>query len=418
MMFGVPVPVGRCGRACPQPDVKPYASRRYRIFSFATALLDGIYARVVGNLADRIAVRIRARGPITFADYMETALFDPEDGYYTTRASLGFEGDYVTSVDLGPAFGRSLARAVADLWTLAGKSSPWDLVEAGAGRGILMRDLLAALERERPDAARGARPAIVEVSPRMRAQQSLALEGRDLRWASVAHSLAPIQGIVLANEVLDSFPVHVLVRTSEGVREVFIGEDAGELTEVLRAPSAPDLRWRIPESVPVGGRWETSPAAEGWVASLAAALASGYVVLVDYGGDEGDLLTRQGAGTVRGFAQHRLVADPLADPGRHDLTASVDFTAIRRAAEGAGLRFAGSATQREVLLALGIRETAARAATPIDQLRAASRRSAVDELLDPNGLGAFRSVCFAKDAPVDGLRMFAGVRAEGAARYP
>src|SRR5437868_12699476 len=132
----------------------------------------------MGNLPERIAARIRARGPMTFADYMETALFDPEDGYYTTRASLGFEGDYVTSVDLGPAFGRSLARAVADLWALAGKASSWDLVEAGAGRGILMRDLLGALERERPDAARGARPAIVEVSPRMRAQQSLALEGR------------------------------------------------------------------------------------------------------------------------------------------------------------------------------------------------------------------------------------------------
>ena len=234
----------------------------------------------------------------------------------------------------------------------------------------------------------------------------------------MAHNLAPIQGIVLANEVLDSFPVHVLVRTSEGVREVFIGEDAGELTEVLRAPSAPDLRWRIPESVPVGGRWETSPAAEGWVASLAAALASGYVVLVDYGGDEGDLLTRQGAGTVRGFAQHRLVADPLADPGRHDLTASVDFTAIRRAAEGAGLRFAGSATQRDVLMTLGIREATARPATPIEQLRAASRRSSIEALLDPNGLGAFRVVCFAKDAPTDGLRMFGGVRSEGLARYP
>ena len=372
----------------------------------------------MGTVADRIVRRIRATGPITFADYMEAALFDPDDGYYTTRASLGFDGDYVTSVDLGPAFGRSLARAVADLWQLMGKPASWDLVEAGAGRGILMRDLLAALERERPEATRGARPAIVEVSPRLRAQQSLALEGRDLRWASVAHNLAPIQGIVLANEVLDSFPVHVLVRTSEGVREVFIGEDAGELTEVLRAPSAPDLRWRIPESVPVGGRWETSPAAEGWVASLAAALASGYVVLVDYGGDEGDLLTRQGAGTVRGFAQHRLVADPLADPGRHDLTASVDFTAIRRAAEGAGLRFAGSATQRDVLTTLGIREATARPATPIEQLRAASRRSSIEALLDPNGLGAFRVVCFAKDAPTEGLRMFGGVRSEGLARYP
>src|SRR6266568_7753485 len=376
------------------------------------------YARVVGNLAERIVARIRARGPMTFAEFMETALFDTEDGYYTTRASLGFEGDYVTSADLGPAFGRALARGVADLWVAMGKAPTWDLVEAGAGRGILMRDLLGALERERPDAARGARPAIVEVSPRMRAEQALALEGRDLRWASVARSLAPIHGVVFANEVLDAFPVHVLARTVEGVREVFVGEENGALVEVLRAPSAPDLRWRIPESVPVGGRWETSPAAEGWVASLAAALVAGYVVLIDYGGDETELLTRQGAGTVRGFAQHRLIADPLTEPGLHDLTASVDFTAIRRAAEGAGLQFVGTSTQREVLIALGIRESAARPSTPIEQLRAASRRSAIDALLDPNGLGAFKVVCFAKDAPNEGLRIFGGVRTESPARYP
>jgi SAM-dependent MidA family methyltransferase len=355
---------------------------------------------------------------MTFADFMEMALFDPDDGYYTTRASLGFEGDYVTSADLGPAFGRALARGIADLWQALGKPASWDLVEAGAGRGTLMRDLLGALERERPDAARGARPAIVEVSPRMRAQQALALEGRDLRWASVARSLAPIHGVVFANEVLDAFPVHVLTRTAEGVREVFVDEADGGLVERLRPPSTPDLRWRIPESVPVGGRWETSPAAEGWVASLAASLVSGYILLIDYGGDETELLTREGAGTVRGFARHRLIVDPLAEPGRHDLTASVDFTAIRRAAEGAGLRLAGASTQRDVLVGLGIREATARPAAPIEQLRAASRRSATDALLDPNGLGAFKVVLFAKDAPIDGLRMFGGIRTESAARYP
>jgi SAM-dependent MidA family methyltransferase len=370
------------------------------------------------TLRDRLVARVRARGPITFAEYMEAALFDPDDGYYTTRASLGFDGDYVTSSDLGPAFARSLARGVADLWQLMGKPAPWDLVEAGAGRGILMRDLIGALERERSEAARAARPAIVEVSPRLRAQQSLALEGRDLRWASVAHGLAPIHGVVFANEVLDAFPVHVLVRTAEGVREVFVSEEDGALVEAIRPISSPDLRWRIPEAMPVGGRWETSPAAEGWVASLAAALVSGYLVLVDYGGDETELLTRQGAGTVRGFAKHRLIADPLAEPGRHDLTASVDFTAIRRAAGGAGLKLAGSSTQRDVLTALGIREATARPSTPVDQLRAASRRSAIDVLVDPNGLGAFKVHCFAKDAPTEGLRMFGGVRAEGAARYP
>jgi SAM-dependent MidA family methyltransferase len=252
----------------------------------------------------------------------------------------------------------------------------------------------------------------------MRAQQSLALEGRELRWASVARSLAPIRGVVFANEVLDAFPVHVLTRTAEGVREVFVGEENAALVEVLRPPSTPDLRWRIPESVPVGGRWETSPAAEGWVASLAAALVSGYILLIDYGGDETELLTRQGAGTVRGFMRHRLIADPLAEPGLHDLTASVDFTAIRRAAEGAGLQVVGTATQRDVLVALGIRESAVRPSTPIEQLRAASRRSAIDTLLDPNGLGAFKVVCFAKDAPTEGLRMFGGARTESPARYP
>src|SRR5437773_12525372 len=103
--------------------------------------------------------------------------------------------------------------------------------------------------------------------PRLRAQQSLALEGGDRRWASVAHSLAPIQGIVFANEVLDAFPVHVLARTADGVREVYVGEDGGTLVEVLRATSSLDLRWRIPDSVPLRGRWEASPAEEGWVAS-------------------------------------------------------------------------------------------------------------------------------------------------------
>ncbi len=357
-------------------------------------------------LKERLIARIQKSGPVTFAAFMEAALYDEHDGYYTSRPGLGFEGDYFTSADLGPAFGRSLARAMAELWSALGKPAAWDLVEAGAGRGTVMRDLLAALDRDRPDAARGARPAIVEVSATLRHQQALALAGRELRWASAPSALAPIKGVVFANEVLDAFPVHVLVRSEGGVKEAFVDERDGRLVEVLRAPSLPDLRWRVPEALPDGGRWEVSRAAEGWVAGLAAAIASGYLLLVDYGDDETGLLGRSGVGTVRGFASHRLVDDVLADPGGMDLTATVNFTAIRRAAEGAGLTFAGAATQREVLLALGIREATARPETPIDQLRAVSARSAIDVLLDPNGLGAYRVACFAKDAPASGLRLF------------
>ncbi len=358
------------------------------------------------TLRERLVARIRARGPMTFAEYMEAALFDPDEGYYATRVALGFEGDYLTAPDLGPAFGRSLARAFADLWTQLGKPALWDLVEAGAGRGTLLRDVLGSLERERPDASKSARPAIVEVSPRLREQQLAALDGRDIRWASEARALAPLQGVVFANEVLDAFPVHVLARTADGVREVFVDERHGALVETLRPTSLPDLRWRVPERLPLGGRWEVSARAEGWVASLAAALTRGYVIFIDYGGDEDELLTRLGAGTVRGFWRHHLLTNPYADPGRHDLTASVNFTAIRRAAEGAGFAFVGRATQREVLLTLGIRDTAARSVSPLAQLRDASHRSAIDTLLDPAGFGAFQIVCFAKDAPAQGLRLF------------
>ena len=345
---------------------------------------------------------------MTFADYMDAALYDPAEGYYSTRVALGFEGDYLTAPDLGPHFGRSLARAFADCWTLLGKPAIWDVVEAGAGRGTLLRDVLLTLERERPDSARGVRPAIVEVSPRLRAEQSAALEGRDLRWASDPRALAPLQGVVYANEILDAFPVHVLVRADDGIREIHVDESGGRLVEALRPPSSPDLRYRVPESLPRGGRWEVSPEAEGWVASLAAALTRGYVVFIDYGGDESDLLMRMGSGTVRGFTRHRFVGDPYAEPGAHDLTASVNFTAIRRAAEGAGFTFAGRTSQRDALLALGIRDVASRPTSPVEQLRDYGRRSAIDTLLEPSGFGGFQVMCFAKDAPVDGLRIFSG----------
>lgn len=363
------------------------------------------------SLTERLTARIRSSGPITFAAFMEAALFDPEDGYYTTRPAIGFdEGDYFTSADLGPSFGRALSRFAVDAWTALARPPAWDLVEAGAGRGSVMRDLIAALERERPDAARGVRPAIVEVSPRLREQQAIALAGRELRWATAAHTLAPIHGLIFANEVLDAFPVHVLVRTDEGVREVYVDEGGGGLVETLRPPSETDLRWRVPETLPVGGRWEVSVAAESWVAQIAAALTSGYLLLIDYADDEAGLLARHGEGTLRGFSRHRLIGDPLERPGQIDLTATVNVTAIRRAAEGAGLRFVGMGTQRDVLLALGVREPTARPPTPIEQLRAASRRSAVDTLLDPNGLGAFRVILFAKDAPLTGFRAYAGDR--------
>ncbi|CAN5227185.1 SAM-dependent methyltransferase [soil metagenome] len=359
-------------------------------------------------LAEKLLRRVRARGPITFAEYMEAALYDSEYGYYATRARIGFEGDFLTASDLGPAFGQLLARAAADLWRTLGQPAEWDLVEAGAGMGTTMRDLLGALPREAAAAASGARPAIVEVSQPLREQQARALPGGALRWAASPRELAPINGVVFANELLDALPFHVLVRTPAGVAEAFVGEEQGRLAEVFGAPSLARLYSRIPEALPVGGRWEVSLAAELWIEELAKSLTRGYLLVLAYADDEAGLLARRGAGTVRGCARHRLLEDPLAAPGEHDITATVDLTAVARAAERAGLREVGRGTQRDVLIALGALDPTRSAPAPLERLRAASRRAATSALLDPNGFGAFTVVCFAKNAPAGTTRMFAG----------
>src|SRR5207245_4173627 len=116
----------------------------------------------------------------------------------------------------------------------------------GAGRGTTLRDVLIAIERERGEAGRNLHAAILEVSPRLRSEQSAALEGRDIRWASEVRALAPLLGVIYANEVLDAFPVHVLARTDDGIREIYVEERDGRLAESLRPPSA-DLRYRVPE---------------------------------------------------------------------------------------------------------------------------------------------------------------------------
>src|SRR6185503_16464624 len=135
---------GRAGRGEDLEAVGAGADQRRRARADPTAGSAAAGASALGRLTlrDRLLARIRGRGPITFAQFMESALFDPEDGYYTSRVALGFEGDYLTAPDLGPHFGRALARAFVDLWARLGRPAVWDLVEAGAGRGVFLRDVL------------------------------------------------------------------------------------------------------------------------------------------------------------------------------------------------------------------------------------------------------------------------------------
>jgi SAM-dependent MidA family methyltransferase len=348
-------------------------------------------------LRDLIVERIRARGPITVAEYMELALYHPEHGYYA-RASRrsGRAGDFFTSVDVGPLFGQMLARQFVEMWLILDRGA-FDLVEAGAGDGRLASDILDAAVRYHADFYEAIRLHLVERSPAARARHHAVLGVHASRPAASAATLPEkVSGVIYANELLDALPVHVVRMTQDGLREIWIDLDGDRLHEIDRAPSTPDLSEyleRVGTALLPGARAEISLSALTWITTAARALDRGFLVIIDYGHEAEELYSGSHAtGTLAGFRAHRASAELsewLDAPGEHDLTAHVDLTSVRRAAEDAGLETIGVLDQTYFLLGLGIADTLAEANESRVNLK---QRLAAKTLLLPGGLGSTHKV--------------------------
>lgn len=363
-------------------------------------------------LAARIHAEIGRVGPITFARFMELALYDADGGYYRSRdARPGREGDFLTAPESHPIFGAAIARAIADAWDRLGRPAPFVLREFGAGTGALGVAILEGLRAERPDLAAGIRYQPVEVEP----ARLDALAAR-LEAAGFAATLdrseadAPIDGFILANEVLDALPTHRVVARDGGVREVFVGSvDSGGFVDVEAEPSTDALIDRLATEGVVladGQRAEVCLALDGWVGSVAAGLHRGVALFIDYGYPAADLYdpVRRRDGTLRAYLRHRVHDDPYIHVGRQDLTAHVDVTAVERATAAAGLAHLGTTTQAEFLVGLGteelLRAIQADPATTLESYLAV--RSALYRLLDPAAMGRFRVIAFGRGWPSDG----------------
>ncbi len=364
------------------------------------------------TLRELIVQRIRETGPLPFAEYMDLALYHPALGYYA-RADRrsGRAGDFLTSVDSGTAFGALLARQFAEMWQLAGGGAP-ALVEAGAGSGRLARDILDHLAAACPDLYRTLRLTLVERSPAARAAQAATLGEHAARLAPAGELPAGVRGVVFANELLDALPVHPIVMTAEGLREVYVDRDGERLVERLGPASAAvrDHVARFGIRLEPGWRAEVSPAAVAWVAEAARRLARGFLVLIDYGHESRELYSLTHArGTLACYRRHRVAvggddgaaAPWLAEPGDRDITAHVDLTAVRAAAEQAGLQTLAVLDQTYFLLALADLEgrdhimdrgeSGGAAERPAD-LGALRQRLALKTLLVPGGLGSTHKV--------------------------
>lgn len=385
----------------------PYGSTRPRVARMSYASLPPPSAEAAAHsrsLVHHIGAEIdRAGGWISFARYMELALYTPGLGYYVGGAAkLGGAGDFVTAPELSPLFAATLARQIAPLLASTGG----ELIELGAGSGRLALDLLPALHAlQQPPM----RYAIVEVSPDLRARQAALI-------ATLPHALADrvtwldalperIDGVVLANEVLDALPVHLVVWDEEALYERGVRR-AGEGFAFEDRVLADDALRRRAAGIEVASPYvsEISLHASALVAGLAQRLARGVLLFVDYGFGRTEYYHPQRSrGTLMCHYRHRAHDDVFFLPGLQDLTAHVDFTAVAEVAVAQGLQLLGYTTQAGFLIHLGITDLLAR--TPPGDAAYLKQAAAVHKLLSPAEMGElFKVIALGRGvAPLQGF---------------
>jgi SAM-dependent MidA family methyltransferase len=311
-----------------------------------------------------IRQEIARGGPVTFARFMELALYAPDCGYYERPRQIGRRGDYFTSVSVGPVFGELLACQFAQwLEEIAPPADgPWQMVEAGAHDGQLALDVLRWLRARRPGVFARLDYRIIEPSPGRRAWQErkLSNEFTNVTWARDfgGRGSRPVRGVIFCNELLDAMPVHRLFWEAAGKqwrewrvnwsRERFVWQK-GHLSNEAAA-LLPRLPAGVEAVLPDGHLIEFSPAAIQWWSRAAASLERGKLLALDYGWDGQEWLDpARGGGSLRAYAGHRLAADILGHPGGQDLTAHVNFFLLREAGEAAGLGTEGVLRQSKFL---------------------------------------------------------------------
>ena len=313
----------------------------------------------------RIEAAIAAAGGwISFERYMQLALHEPGIGYYASGAQkFGARGDFVTAPELGTLFGRTLARAL----------QPFERVlEFGAGSGALAEALTGELDCEY---------LILETSAELRERQHTRLGDRVRHLDRLPENF---RGAMIANEVVDAMPVHLVHWTSSGILERGV---TAQLAWADRPAGAPLLEAARALEVPIPYVSEINLAARAWMRSLVQALEAGAIFVIDYGFPRKEYYHPQrSSGTLMCHYQHRAHADPLARPGEEDITAHVDFTALAEAAHDAGAEILGYTTQAQFLVNCGITDVLAQTNAE-NALRYAPIAAQAQRLLSPAEMG-------------------------------
>jgi SAM-dependent MidA family methyltransferase len=373
------------------------------------------------ELVVAITDEIAASGPVTFARFMELALYHPQFGYYTSSSAagerIGLSGDYYTSPDLHPVLGQALARQIAQVDALLGHPNPFTIIEMGPGKGVLALDVLRALRTAPERLSERLTYHLIERSPALQAAQRQVLTasadavGAKVSWLETPHALDPdsVVGVLLSNELVDAFPVH-RIRVEDGAaKEIYIQQDEGGFREVLGPLSTSELSAYLARLADCGIVLADGHTAEinllaiRWMKDVARMLGRGVAITIDYGHTAADLYgPDRSRGTLLCYRQQMASENPYEWVGLQDMTAHVDFTTLATVGEEAGLHLTGFTNQMSFLMGLGVEQT-------LEGLEPGSAEfQSIVQLLRPEGMGrTFKVLVQHKGLPqpeLDGLR--------------
>jgi len=308
-------------------------------------------------LIEIIRDEIRRHGPISFCRFMHQALYHPEFGYYTSdRKRIGRKGDFYTNVSVGPLFGQILTQQIQEMAIALGSPDRFVILEQGAEDGQLACDILETLERTGASGASRFEYVIVEPFPANQARQKQLLRETKtpVSWVNDLTEVPAFTGLILTNELLDSFPVRLAEFDGSQWKELAVTLELDRFVFSLQPVRDERLNRhlaKIPVPATAPYRTEVNLAALDWIRTAAAVLQSGFLLTIDYGFNREEYYAPlRSEGTLMCYSKHQRIRNPLTNLGECDITAHLDFTTLAETATEAGLRLHGFADQHHFMV--------------------------------------------------------------------
>jgi SAM-dependent MidA family methyltransferase len=339
------------------------------------------------ELISEIKRRIREKEKITFAEFMDIALYWSEKGYYTSsRTRWGKEGDYLTNIDISPVFGRLIAIQLKEMWEIMGSPRMFTIVEAGAGDGGLSFQICSAIRELFKEFYSAVQFKLVDINPSLIKDQ-----GEKFACHSAIEEIEPgITGCVISNELIDAFPVHRVVE-ADGLKELYVYSDDGGFTEAAGDISDTAINAyfeRLGIRLLQRQTAEVNLRAIDWIKKAGALIDKGFVVTIDYGLPAKELFHPERGGGLQCYYKHTMSDNPYQRIGYQDITSKVDFTGLALAGRDAGLEVTGFTTQFYFLTGIGVwSELKEAAEVGINDIDTLQWNQGIKELAFPGGMG-------------------------------